>query len=212
MTARPRWRTVFFRPANAATAVSVAAGLGCGILAASGHPYGAAISLLVAGVADLLDGPIARAFPGNAEQTLFGQRADSLADACNFGYAPALFGYFALDFQSPGHLAILFWWHVCAIGRLGAFDTFGLDEKEDNRYYRGVPTTLAALSIPIVYCLRGAVDYLTLQRIFLGFYPVMGFAMVSRLRLKKPKKVGIAVAVLVAAAAIARLVQGALAA
>lgn len=123
-------------------------------LAQTARIEGALICLVIAGLADLFDGPVARRFARSADLQRFGQEIDSLADMVSFIALPVVLA-FGLGVQSFWSLPILAGYAVAGLVRLGYFNavTRG-DATEVNaspriRYYRGVPVTYAALILPV---------------------------------------------------------------
>src|SRR3712207_549910 len=100
---RPRFRRPGFRRPEVRRAVVLLPNgftlfnLFCGIYAivlASRGSFGtAAFFVVIGGIADALDGRVAR-FTGTGSQ--FGEELDSLVDAISFGLAPAMIMYFAV--------------------------------------------------------------------------------------------------------------------
>jgi CDP-diacylglycerol---serine O-phosphatidyltransferase len=130
---------------NAMTVAAMCAGL-TGVRYALLERWEQAVAaILVAAVLDGLDGRIARLL--NA-QSRFGEELDSLADAINFGVAPALVLYL-WSLQGAG----AFGWiaalalAVCCVLRLARFNAgLGADEKPAwaYNYFTGVPAPAGA--------------------------------------------------------------------
>lgn len=122
----------------------------------------AARAILLAAVADGLDGVIAR----SRGKTRMGEYLDSLADVASFGVAPALLVYGAVSVElSPGALtptavaavvvsALFVGMAVLRLGMYTAYDVAG-------RSTEGVQTTLAATVLSAGY-LSGVTDPLVL--------------------------------------------------
>src|SRR5512145_2289108 len=97
----------------------------CGIGSISAAHNGsfklALILLLLAAVADGVDGYVARRFKGGE----LGEQLDSLADAVSFGVAPALFMYIQFGRQDDSHLVAIFaaFYAVCGVLRLARFNS-----------------------------------------------------------------------------------------
>jgi len=135
-------------PADAVTATN--AGLGfIAVAVAPSAPGIAARLILLAGIADALDGIIARRTGGSE----VGPTLDSLADVASFGVAPAAMVVFATDTAPWDVAAILLgaFFVAGAVLRLGLYTTF--DTKD--RVTKGVQTTLAATILAAGY-LSGA--------------------------------------------------------
>jgi CDP-diacylglycerol---serine O-phosphatidyltransferase len=107
------------------------------VLATEGRLAAAAACILLSVLLDGLDGTLARRW---SVATPFGAQLDSLADLATFGVAAAVVCYHWLG---AGHVALAAGGLVaaCAALRLARFNTGPADE----RYFTGVPTTIAAL-------------------------------------------------------------------
>ncbi|MCI5053055.1 MAG: CDP-alcohol phosphatidyltransferase family protein [Simkaniaceae bacterium] len=116
----------------------------------------AALLLLLAAFADLLDGLIARAIHGESD---FGFMFDSLADAISFGAAPSviLLKSFQLDpesWMSIGLIASAMVYSICAILRLVRFNVSSQQAKGDvyaellsKKMFTGLPVPGAAAMV-----------------------------------------------------------------
>jgi CDP-diacylglycerol--serine O-phosphatidyltransferase len=106
--------------------------------------------LILAGVADVLDGALARAIKAESE---FGLVFDSLADAISFGVAPSVLLLKSLslnqgDFLSFFALAAAMLFAVCGVLRLGRFNVRAKHAKpEDKKFFMGLPIPAAAISV-----------------------------------------------------------------
>jgi len=117
--------------------------------------HASVILLLLAGLADLLDGTIARLMRAESE---FGFIFDSLADAISFGVAPSVLMLKALSLeQGTGYAvfavigAMLF--SLCGVLRLARFSVKALAAKQDaslmlehKKHFTGLPIPAAALA------------------------------------------------------------------
>jgi len=99
-----------------------------------------AIAIFVAMVMDTLDGRVARI---TNTQSRFGAGYDSLVDIVSFGIAPALLAYSwgLQNFNNIGWIASFFYVTATAL-RLARFNTRTVVEHD--RYFQGLPCTLAA--------------------------------------------------------------------
>ena len=86
---------------------------------------------LITILADRIDGFLARKY--NAEST-FGKELDSLADALNFSFIPALIAYIS-GFNSWWMIVILVIYITAGIWRLAHFNMAGVEESEGSHYY-----------------------------------------------------------------------------
>jgi CDP-diacylglycerol---serine O-phosphatidyltransferase len=114
-----------------------------------------AMVLLVAAMADLLDGAIARFLKA---ESAFGTIFDSLSDAITFGVAPSVMMLKSLDLESPSHMAFFatlaaMTYSLCGVLRLvrynvtGSLGARGTPLKGDAvwcRTFTGLPIPAAA--------------------------------------------------------------------
>ncbi|PPE03731.1 CDP-alcohol phosphatidyltransferase family protein [Holospora curviuscula] len=111
-------------------------------------------SVLIAGVLDGLDGPVARFLKCSSD---FGAELDSLADFINFGAAPALLCYFfVLHEWGRFGWAICLFFAMCSGLRLARFNTQRLSgggRPLPSYFSVGVPVTVGSLLAvtPIIY-------------------------------------------------------------
>ena len=146
--------------------VITAFGLACGLFAifktttavAGSYQliYVSSLLILVAGLADLMDGAVARAMRAESE---FGFMFDSLADAVSFGVAPTVLILKSLGLDQGTFLSFFSFFGalVFSIGgilRLVRFNVKTKEAKEDpmlilsqKKHFTGLPITAAALAI-----------------------------------------------------------------
>ncbi|MEP6507777.1 MAG: CDP-diacylglycerol--serine O-phosphatidyltransferase, partial [Gemmatimonadales bacterium] len=126
------------------------ANLFCGIFAiisASRGQFDFAGTLIVlGGVADALDGRVARATGSGSR---FGSELDSLVDIVTFGVAPALIMYFAILNREGWEWLIPFLYVVCAAIRLARFNVEQAGRAK--RYFHGLPSPAAGLTLATYY-------------------------------------------------------------
>lgn len=113
--------------------------------------YSASVLLLLAGLADVLDGAVARLV--NAE-SLFGMFFDSLADAVTFGVAPTVLFLKTLPLKNENELwflatAAAMVFAICGVLRLVRYNVHGLQhQKEDyigKENFTGLPIPAGAM-------------------------------------------------------------------
>jgi len=136
----PRLRRGAFLLPSAFTIGNLFLGFYSIILALGGRFAAAGVCILVAGVADSLDGRIARLTGTESE---FGKEFDSLADLVTFGVAPALAAYLwgLSDLRRAGWLVPLFYL-VATATRLARFNV--QTGRIDSRWFVGLPSPAAA--------------------------------------------------------------------
>jgi CDP-diacylglycerol--serine O-phosphatidyltransferase len=130
-------RGIYLLP-NLLTTIALFAGFYAIVAAMKGRFDTAAIAILVAMIADGLDGRVARL---THTQSLFGAQYDSLSDLVAFGVAPALvlYSWSFLSLGKLGWLAAFFYTAATAL-RLARFNT----QVTDKRYFQGLPCPPAA--------------------------------------------------------------------
>lgn len=126
---------------NSVTALSVFLGYMSIVYTFEGFFVTAAWLIVVAGILDSMDGKLARKLGAG---TKFGSYFDSLADAINYGVAPALLFYRAYfsEWSVIGGL-VSFLPIVCSAIRLARFNVLTEEEGADD-FFVGLPTTVAA--------------------------------------------------------------------
>jgi CDP-diacylglycerol--serine O-phosphatidyltransferase len=164
--------------------VALLAAAACVWFSISRLPAYGVVALIVSGLADLLDGQVARRLPRTDEQRQFGQRIDSLVDACSFGFAPAALLY-AIGLTQPLDLVLLGFFLCCTVWRLAYFDTLGMQSAGSTPYFIGLPTTYVALVLPLVFLTVLVGPFWLLMSLRVATL-VLALAMVSPLRCRKP--------------------------
>ena len=177
----------FLSPACLVTIAALACGLAACHAAIAGRLEIAITWLMAAGVADLFDGPIGRWLSISERQTGYRRQLDTVADGCNFGLTPAVILHSANGFTSPVELATLVLLVVAVVARLAYFGAFGLDRREGEAYYRGLPSTYVAVFVPIAFALRYPLGIDTGQIALLVTLPALSIAMVSPISVPKPR-------------------------
>lgn len=134
---RPREAAVVALP-NGFTLANLFFGI-FGIVAASRGDFDAAARFIVfGGIADALDGRIARATKSGSR---FGEELDSLVDAISFGTAPALIMYFAVFQSTRWEWIFCFFFTACAVMRLARFNVMQAGRK--TTHFQGLPSPAA---------------------------------------------------------------------
>ena len=99
------------------------------------------------GVADALDGRVARA---TGTGSRFGEELDSLVDAISFGLAPAMIMYFAvLNTRTAGTGCFVFIFTSCAVMRLARFNVEQAGRKKT--HFHGLPSPAAGMTLATYY-------------------------------------------------------------
>lgn len=127
------------------------------IFSLEGQPTCAVACLMFAGFCDSVDGMIARTKKDRTlEERSFGIQLDSLCDVVNFGVFPAVLCY-TLGVRGIVGKIVLVLYCGCGIIRLAWFNMLEecrTGEKDEKRYYHGLPITFMSAILPLVYLLR----------------------------------------------------------
>lgn len=117
------------------------------IVAASRGDFSRAVSYIVfGGVADALDGRVARATNSGSK---FGEELDSLVDAISFGFAPTMIIYFAVFNQAGWDWIFCFMFTMCAVIRLARFNVEQAGRKKT--HFTGLPSPAAGGTLATYY-------------------------------------------------------------
>lgn len=144
--AKPRPAAMRILP-SATTVLAICAGLTSIKFALDDRP-GIALGLIgAAAILDGIDGGIARALDA---QSRMGAEIDSLADAVNFGVAPALVVYMTLLPTYPVGWIFALLYAVCIVLRLARFNALLDDDTKPaymRQYFTGMPAPCGAVGV-----------------------------------------------------------------
>jgi len=134
---------------SAMTVAAVCLGLTSVKFALDGRPTEAMAFLAVAAILDALDGRMARMLKATSKM---GEEIDSLADAVNFGVAPAFIVYATLLSQSRVGWIVVMLYAVCIVLRLARYNALlAVDQPAyEKEYFVGMPAPAGA-GIPTKY-------------------------------------------------------------
>ncbi len=138
-------RAVVLLP-NGLTLINLLCGIYAIILAIRGDFGAAPLFIVLGGIADALDGTVARA-TGTGSQ--FGEELDSLVDAISFGFAPALIMYLELPNHGTWEWLLVFIFTSCAVMRLARFNVEQAGRKKT--HFHGLPSPAAGLTLATYY-------------------------------------------------------------
>jgi len=127
-------------------------GMGCAYV---GNLDAAILCLLLSGVCDLFDGPVARTKQNRTEQEKsFGIQLDSLCDLVCFGVFPAVFFYLC-GIRTRTGIVLLLFYVLCALIRLAFFNVLEIERQRTEggcaKSYHGLPVTSIAITLPLYY-------------------------------------------------------------
>lgn len=116
------------------------------VAASRGDLRQAVLYIVLGGVADALDGRVARA---TGSGTALGQELDSLVDVISFGLAPSMLMYFAVLNRNGWDWVFCFAFTACAALRLARFNV--TQAGTEKRYFHGLPSPAAGLTLATYY-------------------------------------------------------------
>lgn len=129
---------------SAMTVAAICLGLSAVKFALDNRPTEAMAFLAIAAILDALDGRLARALKATSRM---GEELDSLADAVNFGVAPAFIVYGTLLSTSRIGWIVVLLYAVCIVLRLARFNAM-LDVDQpayQKKYFTGMPAPAGAI-------------------------------------------------------------------
>jgi CDP-diacylglycerol--serine O-phosphatidyltransferase len=145
------------------------------IVAASRGNYSTAGTYIVlGGVADAIDGRVARATRSGSR---FGAELDSLVDAISFGLAPALIMFFAVFNQHGWEWILCFFFTMCAVIRLARFNVEQAGRAKT--HFNGLPSPMAGLTLATYYWFRESELYQNPLLVDLPWPVMLRFIMVG---------------------------------
>jgi CDP-diacylglycerol--serine O-phosphatidyltransferase len=138
-------RAVVLLP-NGLTLFNLFCGIYAIILAIRGDFASAPAFIVLGGIADTLDGRVARA---TGTGSRFGEELDSLVDAISFGFAPAVIMYLELPNRGTWEWLLVFIFTSCAVMRLARFNVEQAGRKKT--HFHGLPSPAAGLTLATYY-------------------------------------------------------------
>lgn len=176
----PFWRVL----PNAVTLAAICAGLTAIRLTIQDNHTAAVLLVLLAAVLDGLDGRLARRVGCDSA---LGAELDSLADAINFGVAPALILYFwALEGMGAFGWSTVLVFALCCVMRLARFNVSSRQDAPNDRtvHFTGVPAPAGAfLALAPMFLSFSFADKPVLPGFVICLYMlVIGLLMISRIQ------------------------------
>ena len=138
-------RAVVFLP-NGFTLFNLWCGIFAIVLASRKEFSSASLWVVLGGIADALDGRVARA---TGTGSRFGEELDSLVDAISFGLAPAMIMYFAVLSQGTWMWLFVAFYTSCAVMRLARFNVEQAGRQKT--HFHGLPSPAAGLTLATYY-------------------------------------------------------------
>ena len=132
------------------TLLGLVAAVAASVLAFQGEIELALVGLIVAGLADLFDGPIARKLKRSDYEREFGVQLDTVVDVVAFVVTPFVI-ILSSGLRSPSALVIMVLFLLSGTIRLAHFNTMKAQGAELSSHHRGLPVTYTALAFPLLY-------------------------------------------------------------
>ncbi|MDI3312888.1 MAG: CDP-diacylglycerol--serine O-phosphatidyltransferase [Mycobacterium sp.] len=132
---------------SAMSVLAICAGLTAIRFALLRQPHAAIALIAAAAILDGLDGRVARLL--DAESRM-GEQIDSLADAVNFGVAPAMVVYVSMLSAAPAGWVAVLLYAVCIVLRLARFNALIEDPSlpdYEREFFVGMPAPAAAITV-----------------------------------------------------------------
>lgn len=164
-------------------------GIACAV---DGRYHAAVLCLMASGICDMFDGAVAATKKRDIYERHFGIQIDSLSDLICFGVLPAIL-FYCMNEGKGSSLLIGSVYVLCALIRLAYFnvDEAGRQSRDtgSRTVYQGLPVTLAALIIPVVYMMGSLIKISTVKMYAVAMVG-MAVAFLLPFRLKKPNIIG----------------------
>lgn len=144
----------------------------------------AAVAIMIAAIADGIDGRIARL---TKTESQFGEQYDSMSDLVSFGVAPAIlvFEWALSPYGKFGWMAA-FLFLTCAALRLTRFNV--LKQSDEKRYFQGLPSPVAASIAASAVLFHEQVNPFSGKDLYIIFVMVfLAITMVSTIRYRSFK-------------------------
>lgn len=147
--------------------------------------------LMIAGVCDMFDGPIARKCKRDERGKAFGIQIDTLADVTNFVVFPMVLfnaivhtssievGYATYNILT---IIISFLYVLAGIIRLAWFN---ITTDGHTEFYQGLPVTFISVIMPLVYAIWMNTGYV--KEAILGTMLTVALLFVANIKIKKPR-------------------------
>jgi len=147
---------------------------------------------MISGICDTVDGRVASLKQRTDREKNYGIQIDAFADIISFGALPVAIGYaIGQSFGSFGVISIAIFciYVLAALIRLAYFNVIEIElegKNEKRVYYEGLPVTIVALIIPVVFSICNMFDIpIALTYNILIF--VLACAFVVKVKIPKPK-------------------------
>ena len=155
-------------------------------LATAGRLEFALVGLMLAGLADLFDGVVARRIERGPYAKEFGAQLDTVVDVASFVITPVVLAL-AAGLRGPVGFAVLALFALAGVIRLAHFSTLSARGADQSTHHRGLPVTYTALILPVLFLLRDGVSAAAFRGILAGALALLAAAFLADVPVRKPR-------------------------
>ena len=156
------------------------------ILSVRGELELALVGLMIAGLADLFDGVLARRLHRSEFEKEFGGQLDTTADAVSFVATPVVVALNA----SPGSWILtggVALFVIAGVIRLAHFNTLNIRGTDQSTHHRGLPVTYTALIFPLLFVLQIWMPSESFHLLIGLSFAIIGLLFVVNVPVRKPR-------------------------
>ncbi len=172
------------------------------VFATRGDIEAALVGLMLAGLADLFDGVLARSLKRDEYEKTYGIQLDTVVDVVAFVATPAVIALHAISASWAALMGMAFF-VVAGVVRLAHFNTLNAMGVDQSTHHRGLPVTYSALLFPVLFLARDSLPVQIFPQLLASAFPVIGLLFVADIPIRKPSGVFYVLLPLLAAALIA---------
>jgi CDP-diacylglycerol--serine O-phosphatidyltransferase len=141
--------------------------------------------LILAGLADLFDGVIARKLALNSFEKEYGVQLDTVVDVVAFVVTPFIIAFHA-GMGSAWILCGLAVFVLAGIIRLAHFNTLSVRSANSSTHHHGLPVTYTALFLPLLFIARDFLTPVLFSALLAVSFPLVGLLFVIDIPIRKP--------------------------
>lgn len=175
-----------YDPACVVSLLGLLAAVAAMVLATSGYFELAMVGLILAGVADLFDGVVARRLQRADFAKEFGVQLDTTVDIVAFVATPVVIALNTVPATWLGSICLA-WFVIAGVVRLAHFNTLSIRGADQSTCHRGLPVTYTALIFPIFFLLHDTVLAESFQQLLFGTFVVIGLLFIINMPVPKPR-------------------------
>ena len=188
------------------TLAGAAAAVAAMILSIRGVVELALVGLMLAGLADLFDGVVARRLSRSDYEKEFGAQLDTVVDAVAFVATPVAIALGAGITAVPALVGMALF-VIAGVVRLAHFNTLTVSGADQSTCHRGLPVTYTALLLPLLFLLQQPLSGEAVLLVLGLSFPLMGLLFVVDVPIRKPRGIFYVILPLLAAGLIAYWTQ-----